>query len=177
VTGQVLTILTRQKCAEANPWRRRRPDAAVSDYGTMDFEDARNIIDAGTQYGREQGPRLAHLAVAPEIYATLNAARARREHIEPEIDALVIEGGRRGDDRIIRAKVETRPGTPVDREELRRDINRIYGLDDFQSVTFAINDVEGRRELVLKMRTKPWGPTYVRLGIHLEDDLKGNSSY
>ncbi len=89
----------------------------------------------------------------------------------------MIEGSRRVDDRIIRAKVETRPGAPIDREKLRRDINRVYGLDDFQSVTFAISDVESQHRLVLKMQDKPWGPTYVRLGIHLEDDLKGDSSY
>jgi len=109
VTGQVLTILTRQNVRRQIRGADVVLTPPVSDYGTMDFEDARNIIDAGTQYGREQGPRLAHLAVAPEIYATLNAARARREHIEPEIDALVIEGGRRVDDRIIRAKSKRVP--------------------------------------------------------------------
>jgi len=177
VTGQVLTILTRQNVRRQIRGADVVLTPPVSDYGTMDFEDARNIIDAGTQYGRQQAPLLAHLAVAPQIYATLNAARARRERIEPEIDGLVIEGSRRVDDRIIRAKVETRPGTSLDREELRRDVDRVYGLDDFQSVTFAINDVEGWHDLVLKAQDKPWGPTYVRLGIHLEHDLKGNSSY
>jgi NTE family protein len=172
VSGQVLTILTRQNVRRQIQGAEVVLTPPVSDYGTMDFEDARSIIDAGTTYGREQAARLAHLADA-----TLNATRAPRDRIEPDIDALVIEGSRRVDDRIIRAKVETRPGTPLDREELSRDINRVYGLDDFQSVTFAINDVDGRRDLVLKTQDKPWGPTYVRLGIHLEDDLKGNSSY
>jgi len=177
VTGQVLTILTRQNVRRQIRGADVVLTPPVSEYATMAFEDARKIIDAGTKYGREQAPRLEHLAVAPEIYATLNATRSRRDLAEPPIDSMVIEGSRRVDDRIIRARVETRPGRPIDREELRRDINRVYGLDDFQSVTFAINDVEGRHDLVLKMQDKPWGPTYVRLGIHLEDDLKGNSSY
>src|SRR5260370_2507417 len=60
VTGQVLTILTRQNV------QRQIRDAdvvltpPVSAYGTMDFADASDIMDAGAQYTREQAPRLDH---------------------------------------------------------------------------------------------------------------------
>lgn len=177
VTGQVLTILTRQ-----NVQRQLRTadivlSPPVSDFGTMAFEDARKIIDAGTRFGREQAPRLARLQVAPEMYASLNALRPRPDLANREIDMLVIEGSRRVDNRIIRAKIDTRPGKPIDADMLRRDVNRLYGLDDFQTVTFGITDIEGQHSLVLNMKDKPWGPTYVRMGVNLDDDLKGNPSY
>src|SRR5260221_5299166 len=138
VTGQVLTILTRQNVQRQIRGADIVLTPPVSGYGTMDFEEARKIIDAGTNYGRDQAPRLEQLTGAPQTFATLNAARSRRDLIEPDIDSLVIEGSRRVDDRIIRAKVETRPGRPIDPEKLRRVIHHAYGLDDFPSVTFAI---------------------------------------
>ena len=177
VTNQTLTILTNQN----EQSQLRNADIVfsppVSDFGTLAFEDARTIIDAGTKYGREQATRLARLQVTPEMYASLNALRPRPEPANREIDMLVIEGSRRVDNRIIRSKIETRPGKPIDGEMLRRDINRLYGLDDFQSVTFGLADIEGQHSLVLNMKDKPWGPTYLRMGINLDDDLKGNTSY
>lgn len=73
----------------------------------------------------------------------------------------------------MRANIKTREGQPLDGETLRGDVARIYGLDDFQSVTFALRD----RGMVLGLKEKPWGPTYVRFGITLVDDLQGNSNY
>ena len=174
VTSQVLTILTRQNVQK----QIRNADLVlvppVSQYGTMDFEHARSIIDAGTKYAREQTQQLEAYAMNAEAYASRRAS-----HREPDqpIEAVAIEGSRRVDHRVIRARVSTKPGQPLDGERLRRDIDRLYGLDDFQSVTFGIDDVNGQRTLVLRMKDKPWGPTYVHIGINLDDDMQGNSSY
>lgn len=177
VTGQVLTILTRQNVQKQLRSAEIVLTPPVSDFATMAFEDARKIIDAGAKYGRERAPQLARLQVTPELYATAVAARSKPDTEHRDIDALVIQGSRHVDIRTIRSKVETKPGKPINGETLRRDINRLYGLDDFQSVTFGVTDIEGQRNLVLNLKDKPWGPTYLRMGINLDDDLKGNTSY
>ncbi len=81
------------------------------------------------------------------------------------------------DPRIVRARVSTRPGQPFDGERLRADVARLYALDDFQSVTFAVREKDGENGVVIDMNEKPWGPTYVRFGVRLADDLQGNSNY
>ena len=166
VTSQVLTILTRQNAQK----QLRDADIVltppVSAYPTMAFEDARAIIDIGTKYTRT-------CSFPPGV----ETVRSKAAAAPSKIDVLVIEGSTHVDNRIIRAKVETKPGKPIDNEVLRRDVNRLYGLDDFQNVTFGLDDAAGRRSLVLRMQDKPWGPSYVRFGIKLDDDLKGDSSY
>src|SRR5262249_32847050 len=177
VTGQVLTILTRKNAAEQIHAADVVLVPPVSGFGMMAFEQAREIIDAGTKYAREKSPQLAHLSVAAETFASLAAARPKPGGAKRNIDMMVIEGSRRVDNRAIRSKIDTKPGEPLNPEKLRGDVTRLYGLDDFQSVTFGLSDIEGQHSLILNMKDKPWGPTYVRLGINLEDDLKGGTSY
>ena len=50
----------------------------------------------------------------PEAYASAVASRPAREAANRDIDMLVIEGSRRVDNRVIRAKIDTRPGKPID---------------------------------------------------------------
>jgi len=177
VTGQVLTILTRKNAAVQIHAADVVLAPPVSGFGMMAFEQAREIIDTGTKYAHENAQRLAHLAIAPEAYLALAAARPRPDGANRNVDMMVIQGSRRVDNRVIRAKIDTKPGKPVDPATLRRDITRLYGLDDFQTVTFGLSDIDGQHSLVLNMKDKPWGPTYVRVGINLEDDLKGGTSY
>ncbi len=177
VTDQMLTILTRQNTQKQIASADLVMTPPVSAWGTMSFEDARKIIDVGTAYAREQAPRLRQLAVPLAVYADSIASRPKPDRSNRAIDYLGIEGSRRVDNRIIRGHVTTRPGQPIDREKLRRDVTRLYGLDDFQTVSFSMSDESGQEGLVLNLKDKPWGPTYVRFGVNLTDDLKGASSY
>jgi NTE family protein len=173
VTSQVLTILTRRNTEVqlANATVVLRPD--VARWGTMAFADARPIAEAGAKEAELKREALAALAVPAGEYAN----RPSREVPNRTIDFVELAGSARVDPRIVRARVRTRPGQPLDGERLRADVARLYGLDDFQSVTFSLRDHDGEHGVVMDMKDKPWGPTYVRFGIHLADDLQGNSSY
>lgn len=171
VTGQVLTILTRQNAQKqlANADVVLAP--AVSEFATMDFERVKEIIDRGDAYAREQAPRLASY-VAEEV-----TNRPLPDRGDRTIDYVEVEGSRRVDDRVVKSHISTRSGDMFDSERLRRDVTRLYGLDDFQEVTFSLRDDAGKRGLLLNLKDKPWGPTYLRFGINVNDDLRGESSY
>jgi NTE family protein len=177
VTSQVLTILTRQNAAKQMAKADIVLVPPVSDFATMAFEDSAKIIEVGTRYGRSEGPRLQKLAVGAEEYAAVRAARAGRDVSNRPIDFVDIQGSRRVDHRIIQSRLKTRPGRPLDGDLLRSDVTRLYGLDDFQEVTFALRDTETQHGLEVNLKDKPWGPTYMRFGINLTDDLRGQSSY
>jgi len=177
ITNQVLTLITRRNAEEQIAKADVVIVPPVSDFGTMDFEDASRIVAAGKAEAERQRARLEVLSVSPERYAELAAARPKRDDTRRALDFINVEGSRRVDHRIIRAHMLTKPAQPLDLGLLRHDITRIYGLDDFEQVTFAMRQTEDLYGLALTLKDKSWGPTYLRLGIRAEDDLKGSSAY
>ena len=169
VTSQVLTILTR-KNAEVqmkNADLVLAPD--VTRWGAMAFAEAKPIIAAGEKEARR-------VVQASGLPSGGRKREGRPEaHTTPQF--VEFEGSTRVDRRIVEAHVRTKPGEPLDGERLRADVARLYGLDDFQSVTFSLREKNGDQGLVMDLKDKPWGPTYVRFGINLSDDLQGNSNY
>jgi NTE family protein len=123
------------------------------------------------------------------------------------IRAVRVEGNHRVDERVIRAAVESRAGdiasrgsvlreagglvnpealsagagnggeTPRDVATVLQDINRVFGLGDFEQVTYRLEPVGEAYDLVYKVDEKPWGPNYVRFGLQLETDFEERSSF
>jgi NTE family protein len=177
VTGQVFTILTRKNAREQLAKADVVLTPPVASYGTMAFESGGEIVRAGAGYARSQQDRLAAYAVGADEYASLGDARPQRADVNRPLDYLGFEGSRRVDSRVVNARLRTQAGRPIDGELLRRDVTKIYGLDDFQEVAVSLRDVDDQYGLILDLKDKPWGPTYLRFGIRLTDDLEGDSSY
>jgi NTE family protein len=200
VTSQVLTILTRRNADAqlAHADIVLTPD--VSKWGAMSFGDATTIVRAGVREAEEHREELMVYAMADDpssAFGTFSPQAGRRSVDEPSplqgekvrearmrgsspaqpLDFVEIEGTSRVDPRIVRACVTTKAGEPLSVDDLRADVARLYGLDDFQSVTFSMRERNGAQGLVMGLKDKPWGPTYVRFGIHLADDLQGTSNY
>ncbi len=76
------------------------------------------------------------------------------------------------------AKVlQTKPGVPIQQEELDRDMRRIFGTGDFEHVSYSILDEPGRRILDIDAVEKSWGPDYLRLGLGLSTDFQGDANF
>jgi NTE family protein len=177
VTSQVLTLLTRRNAQVQLAAASVVIVPPVTGFGSMDFTAARPIIDAGRKEAMLHRPQLEPLSVAASQYADLVSQRPGREDMNRPLDYIVVEGTRHVDHRIIRARMLTKPGEPLNGELLRHDVTRLYGLDDFEQVNFALQHVEKQHGLVLTLREKPWGPVYLRFGLRAEDDLQGDGSY
>src|SRR5206468_3866220 len=95
----------------------------------------------------------------------------------PRIDSVTVEGNTRVDPRIIRRRIETQAGAPLDLRTLKHDLMHIYELGDFQRVDFALDQgAEGTR-LVVRAREKPWGPDYLRFGLNMRNDFQGDADF
>lgn len=175
VTSQMLTLLTRRNAEAqlANADVVLTPD--VSRWGAMSFADAKEIIVAGIAEAEKHRETLAEYGDAG-LRASDGKATPVAALPKP-LDFVDIHGSTRVDPRIVRSRVRTKAGDTLDREQLRSDVARLYGLDDFQSVTFSVREQDGQQGLTVDLKDKPWGPTYVRFGIQLNDDLEGNSNY
>ena len=172
VTSQVLTILTRRN-AEV---QLKNADIVlapeVARWGAMAFENAKQIVVEGEREAEQKRETLAPLAILSGLSGLSGAAAPPPPQVR-KIESIEFEGSARVDPRIIAARVKTKPGEPLDSDQLREDVASLYGLDDFQSVTFAMR----ANRLVVSMKDKPWGPTYLHFGLRLDDDMQGNSNY
>jgi len=82
------------------------------------------------------------------------------------------------DDEIILSRIEAVPGEPLDLAQLERNIDQIYSLDVFQSVTYSlIKDPAGQRGLHIDALPRSWGPNYLQLGLEFSDDFSGDSDF
>ena len=51
-------------------------------------------------------------------------------------------------------------------------------MGDFEQVNFRVQENDdGDMVLIFDAREKPWGPTYMHLGLRLESDLNNSSAY
>ena len=73
--------------------------------------------------------------------------------------------------------METRPGQPIDQRTLDRDMQRLYGTDDFEHVSYRIIEETGKRVLSVDAVEKSWGPNYLRFGLGLSSDFKGDAFF
>jgi NTE family protein len=180
IADQLTTLLTRRN-SEAQAATLGAGDVLITpDLGTItyaDFEHAPDAIEIGENAARSQIGLLQALQIPAEEYAEL-AARRRHERVDPPvIDFLRIDNESRLADEALSARLTLKTGEPLDVLALRRDIDRIYGLELFQNVSYEMVRDRGRTGLVLHVRERGWGPNYLRFGMALADDFDGNDSF
>jgi NTE family protein len=57
------------------------------------------------------------------------------------------------------------------------DMRRIYGRGDFEHVSYQLIDDPDHRILAVQAVEKSWGPTYVRFGLSLTSDFRGDNAF
>jgi NTE family protein len=73
--------------------------------------------------------------------------------------------------------VRSQPGEALTEETIAADMRRIYGRGDFESIDYRIQQEPGKRVMVITPREKTWGPDYLRFGVGLASDFRGESPY
>jgi len=147
---------------------------ALASYGTTDFGRSADIINAGYRATQILEKRLAGLRQTPD--ATLAAARTGEERT-PVITAIKIENDSKIGDSVIRYYIRQPVGEPLDLGRLQRDMGTLYGLDYFDQVQYRVVHKGQEHTLVISARGKRSGTDYLRLGLNLSDDMRGDSAF
>jgi len=152
----------------------------LGDVSTGGFGKIKEAIAAGEAAARKAADSLRRFSVSDEEWA----AFLKRQRRPPEsslpplvIDQVTIEGSVRADPRLLMKRMETKAGAPVDFDVLSKDLERISQAGEFESVGFHIVPEGSRNRLVVDVREKNWGPTFIRFGLGVESDFKGQSSF
>jgi NTE family protein len=94
------------------------------------------------------------------------------------VGSIEFKGLDRTNPEVLRGLVETKPGDPLNEAKLGDDLRRIYGRDDFEGIGYTIGGgTTGPRALTIEPREKSWGPDYLRFGLGLESDFKGDNAF
>ena len=181
VTGQMINILTEQN-VRTSLASLKPTDILIlpelGDFSAGDFDHLLKTIPIGEAAARKVADRLSAFSLPPAEYAAL---RQRQLAVAPldlrPVDEIRFPGLTRVNPAVAEAEMETKPGQPIDQKELDRDMQRLYGTDDFEHVNYRIMEETGKRVLSVEALEKSWGPNYLRFGLGLSSDFKGDAYY
>lgn len=179
VLNQSITLMTRRNSEEQLATLHKddvliQPSLAA--YGVTDFGKAEEMIDAGYRATRILDARLATLRHAEPADPQLAAARTPGQRT-PIITAIKVENDSKVGDDVIRYYIRQNIGEPLDMGRLQTDMGTLYGLDYFEQVQYRVVHKGQDQTLVISARGKRTGTDYLRLGLNLSDDMKGDSAF
>jgi len=178
VLNQSITLMTRRNSEEQLASLRREDilvQPPLSAFGVTDFGRAQDMIDAGYRATRALDPRLAALR-QPEGDSNLAVARSPKQRT-PIITAIKVENDSKVSDDVVRYYIRQPIGEPLDLGRLQTDMGTLYGLDYFDQVQYRVAHKGDEHTLVISARGRRGGTDYLRLGLNLSDDLRGDSAF
>ncbi|RIJ06738.1 hypothetical protein DXT77_28485 [Pseudomonas sp. 91RF] len=179
VLNQSITLMTRRNSEEQlaalhpNDVLIQPP---LASFGATDFGRAEEMIDAGYRAAKALDARLTRLKPAESQDAELNAARAPGQRT-PIITAIKVENDSKVGDNVIRYYIRQPIGEPLDLGRLHSDMGTLYGLDYFEQVQYRVVHKGQEHTLVISARGKRSGTDYLRVGLNLSDDMRGDSAF
>jgi NTE family protein len=150
---------------------------ALGIYASTDFANILDTIEPGAVAAREQSGKLAALALDDQAWQ----AHLARRGIPPEQPSelafvRVVHDGVLAPE-VLESKLTIRAGDPIDHKSLARNANKLYGLQIYEQVSYALVETEEGTGVEYRARTKSWGPNLLKFGISLEDDFDGSTAF
>ena len=179
VLNQSITLMTRRNSEEQLASLHRNDilvQPPLSSFGVTDFGRAQEMIDAGYRATRLLDPRLASLRQVNDTAVNLAEARSPGQRT-PVITAIRVENDSKVSDDVIRYYIRQPIGEPLELDRLRTDMGTLYGLDYFDRVQYRVVHKGQDNTLVINARGRRGGTDYLRLGLNLSDDLRGDSAF
>lgn len=181
VSAQMIAILTEQNVQQSLS-ELTESDVlivpALGDFSAADFDHMPQTVTLGEAGARERQAQFQALGLAPEAYAQWQLARqvAPVATVLP-IARILVEGAVATNPDVIRAMLQTQVGALPDRAVLDADMRRLYGIGDFDHVAYRVEEFDGEGVLTLSVREKGGGPRYVRFGLGLQSDMRGEAFF
>jgi NTE family protein len=181
VSAQMLNILTEQNVQASLASLTPQDVLILPELGSFsagDFDNMPSTIPIGEAAARKVSEQLSRYSLPPEQYAAHRQGQVRSVAQDTRtIDQIRVEGLERVNEQVVVQSMDTRAGEPLDIDVLDLDMRRIYGRGDFEHVSYRLIDNPEGRTLAVEAVEKSWGPTYVRFGLSMSSDFKGESSF
>jgi NTE family protein len=180
ITNQLTSILTVRNAQQQIKTLGRKdilitPD--LKDISSIDFNRAPEAVQIGYAAAESQRSALSRLSVSPNAYQTDLAARPKLPDAYPVVDFIRIKNNTRLADQVIESQLGIKPGDRLDPQQLNRNLNIIYGMGDFQQVSYSLVEEDGKTGLVVEAWESYIGSNTLNFGLFLGANMKGDSLF
>ena len=181
IVGQLINFLGKERVDKQLASLSKRDvliQPELGDISAGSFERMTEAIKIGEAAARSQADALRRYSLPKAEYEALRKKQiVARSASLGRIDEIRFEGIERTNSAVLLQLMDTKPGDEVTEASLTRDLRRIYGRGDFESVDYRIDESAASRALVIRVREKETGPNYVRFGLTLATEGKGDSYF
>lgn len=181
VVGQMVNLLTEQNVAKSLSLLGpgdiyMRPELGA--ITAADFGKQLQAADLGRKAALEQSEKLARLSVPHAEYQRWKSRiQLHPGPTPPVIDEVQVASTRFVNPEDLRENIRQKTGEPLDAKRLADDLVLIYSQGDLQTLDYAVLRERDKTVLRITPVEKSWGPDYLRFGINLASDFRGESSY
>jgi NTE family protein len=180
IAGQMLAVLVQQNSIPQIASLGPRDILIQPDLATLtstDFDRILEMIPPGEAAARALEPQLRALSLDAPTYLEHIETRGR-EHVEaPVIEFIELDNRTKLADRRLLAGIRQELGKPLDVKQIEEDFTQLYGSGLFEQIDYSLADRNGQSGLVVVATEKTWAKDYFRLGLALESDVDGESTY
>ncbi|MDX1480249.1 MAG: patatin-like phospholipase family protein [Woeseiaceae bacterium] len=181
VSYQMLTILIRnqtqrQLATLGDQDVLIRPD--LGQFGSTEFGRIGEAIAPGSQAARRRADDLSRYSVgAAEWQYYLQRRQERTPRAPDRVEFVRVRSEYGLAPQVLRARLQTERGDPVDADRFAADASALYGLHVFERVGYRLVAEDGRHGVEFVGHGRSWGPNYVQFGMSLQDDFEGSTSF
>ena len=181
ISNQALAILVGHDVARQKATLGPR-DILISpelpDLSSIDFSVVDRAVSAGEAAALFASPRLAALSISGDELARYAAARERPSLPEGNIEFVAADSQSHSYHRQIEDLFANLVGKPVNADAIDEDVETLYGRGYLQTLDYRLaQDSNTRQGLIFTAERNTWGPNYLRMGLSLEDDFRGLSTF
>lgn len=182
VSLQMINILTeqnvRRSLSELGP-RDVLISPDLDGLTSVDFDKVDQLVPRGAAAARAVADRLRGLSVPVETYEDVQLQQVERVLPRPPVDRIEVETVRFSfvNPEAVEAVLRSKSGEIPDEEVLESRVARIYGRGDLARIDYRFRDRDGQRVLAIDITEKPRGPAYLRFGLKLASDFKGDGRF
>ena len=181
VVGQMVNLLTEQNVSRSLALLKPQDVYMRPELGGItaaDFDKQLEAADIGRATAMTNAQKLRRYSVPAAEYEAWRARlRAPTQAHTANIDAIEVTGTRYINPTIVREALAQKEGAPLDVPALDKDLIRIYSAGDLQTIDYSVLTEREKRILRVTPVEKPLGPDYVRFGLNLYSDFRGDARY
>lgn len=148
----------------------------LNTFDTQNYDIIEQTFAIGYAAAAKQKDKLQKLAISKEKYKN-NKKQASFIAKKIKIDSIEVTVPNRFSEKVIRSKISIREGEYLDPNQLRKELNKIYGYGYFETIDFALEKQKNHTKLKINAKEKDLGNQYLRFGLRLEDNFAGRSHY
>lgn len=180
ISEQMLTIMVRKETLRQID-RLGEDDILITPelgtYASTNFADIVTTVEPGITAALAQAAKLGNLSVDAPAWEAYLAERQLPPSPATRLAFVRITDDGELAPQVLESRLTVRQGDPIDAQVLANNAERLYGLQLYEKVDYRLVEENGGTGVVYRAVPKSWGPTFLQLGVQLEDDFDGSTGF